>query len=156
MENLDHDFPLAPRMLLSLSGVVVCKDKNSQQTFHPSAMHAFVRPIRYYPTSATTNMHDLMQTLMDEFGTPTNNTIDVLLVGSDNGPDYSMEVSLVQHILGRIWRERGLAWSALGAHAPYHSAYCSTSRNSFSDTHNHTHALQLTVCLCSYLTSDKA
>ena len=123
MENLDHDFPLAPRMLLSLSGVVVCKDKNSQQTFHPSAMHAFVRPIRYYPTSATTNMHDLMQTLMDEFGTPTNNTIDVLLVGSDNGPDYSMEVSLVQHILGRIWRERGLAWSALGAHAPYHSAY---------------------------------
>ncbi len=46
----------------------------------------------------------------------------MLLLGVDNGADYSVGSPVFQHLLYKIFRDRGLAFLAADAQAPYHSA----------------------------------
>eukprot|EP00973_Karenia_brevis_P039521 5455014-Karenia_brevis.AAC.1 len=126
----DHTFPLAARMLLATSGVVFCavpadatakeQPKPAWPTGQPAAMHAYVRPHRYMRTSAATHMEDLYDAVQHRADA---RAADVVLVGSDNGPDYSIDSPVIQHLLFRLFRTHGWVMVTMAAHAPYHSAF---------------------------------
>ena len=83
----DHDFPLGPRMTLSLSGWVQCALRKEGDRMDASQMYAFARPNRYVPKSAGANLHDLLEAI-----TADKEPFDTLLLVSDNAADYSQDV----------------------------------------------------------------
>ena len=128
-DQADHTFPLEQRMLIATGGIVVCAvpsdavvsdgPKPAWPTARPAAMHAYVRPHKFMRSSAVTHMEDLYETV-EQRGDLRN--ADVVLVGADNGPDYSTDSPVIQHLLFRLFRKHGWVMCTMAAQAPYHSA----------------------------------
>lgn len=125
--NPDHDFPLDHSMLLQLSGVVFCQsppvlEEHSllKPTFRPSQMHGFVRSLRYNPANSACNAHDLRVALEK---VPASKISEVVMLITDNGGDYSMDILLLQFLYGRIWRELGSAMLIVAAYAAGDSSW---------------------------------
>ena len=96
--ELDHSFPVAELALLATSGWVFCDagagcagsvvpSKPQLRTGRPCSVRAFVRAVRYAPTSVSTHMKDLLDALAAE----NVSGVEVGLVGVDNGADYSIQ-----------------------------------------------------------------
>ena len=120
LEVADHDFPLDARTSLSLSGWVRCELSDAAsdaRRMKPSQVYVSARPKRYTPTSALTNFHDLLVAIDDD-----KSDFDHLLLLTDNAHDYSQDSPVIQHILGRLFREKQLCFLGHGSHAPGDSA----------------------------------
>ena len=65
-------------------------------------------------------MADLFALVKSE---PSLEGLDVALLTGDNGADYAVDCAVVQHMLGRLFPEKGLALLITTAHAPYHSSW---------------------------------
>ena len=107
IEEDDHDHPIAERMLLAVSGVVHCAGDGGK----PTNMHCYVRPLRYYSVGTQTNLVDFLDAEQIHGGGADR---DAMFVLSDNGPGYGVESPVVLHMFGRVFRNHGLAWLALG------------------------------------------
>jgi hypothetical protein len=129
----DHDFPIEQRMLMSCSGVhllqchqhLPCEgllggEKPQLKTATAGQMNVFIRPHRYQPVSAETNISDLNRVMAMDAGAK---GAEVVLVTGDNGPDYAVDSSLVQHCLGRVWKQNKHVMLMVTAHAPGHSSW---------------------------------
>ena len=110
---------------MSCNGIVKCdlepenrdgdaSTADNAATFHPSKMHAFIRPHRYQPGGSHANNHDLFRVAALDADVQ---KADLLLLVSDNGGDYTLDSSLNQHCLGRLWRKYGYAWAGHCAYA---------------------------------------
>ena len=128
--ELDHSFPVADRMLMAISGWVFCampsakeeldRSKPTLKMAAPSSVHAFIRAVRYAPVSCRTHAKDLMDAFQAEPGV---SGAEILLLGVDNGSDYSVQNPVFQHILYRQWRKQKAALVICDAQAPYHSSW---------------------------------
>ena len=123
----DHDFPITPRMLMQLSGVSICtappsipKGSPLSPTFRPSEVHGFVRSLRYNPGNAATNAQDLFNAV---HSSDACKDLEIFLIVSDNGGDYSMDQFLLMMLYGRLWRKMDLAMMLVLAYAAGDSSY---------------------------------
>ena len=125
--ELDHSFPVAERMLMATSGWVFCsmptekkeldRAKPTLQMAAPASVHAFVRATRYSPVSCRTHVEDFVDAMQAE---PTTSGAEIVLVGVDNGADYSVHSLVFQHMLYRQWRSMKAALIICDAQVPYH------------------------------------
>ena len=69
---MDHDVPVAERVLMAIGGWVLCGMPDSAEPGggkptvplpHPSNMHAFIRVVRYSDISAEVHVRDLRASL---------------------------------------------------------------------------------------------
>ena len=107
---LDHDTPVGPKMLLTISGVqerVVASDATSFDNEKPQyqvssdgPMSVFLRPHRYLPTDAVTNARDF-ETAFKTTSKPDALKPDVVMLITDGGWDYSMHSMLNHHLVLR-------------------------------------------------------
>jgi hypothetical protein len=86
----------------------------------PASVHAFVRATRYSPVSCRTYVKDFIDAMQAE---PTTSGAEIVLVGVDNGADYSVQSPVFQHMLYRQWRSMKAALIICDAQAPYHSSW---------------------------------
>ena len=65
-------------------------------------------------------MHDLFKAV--ELDAECKNA-EIMLVASDNGGSYSLDIAFNQHCVGRVWRKHGYAWLCNAAYGPNDSSY---------------------------------
>ena len=114
-------------MKLQLSGMVFCsepaKPKEGSEmasTFRPSEMFGFVRSLRYNPANSGTNAQDLFSVIK---GKDECKLMEILLIVSDNGGDYSMDVTLLMILYGFLWRDMAFAMLLVEAFGAGQSSY---------------------------------
>ena len=121
---MDHNFPVAERLLIATSGWVQCQlpvsdipvgEKPVVPLPRPHNMHAFVRVVRYTDITAEVHVRDLRASIETDHG---DALVDFIVLGVDNGTDYAVSSPVLQHHLYRIWRERGCAMLVANAHSP--------------------------------------
>ena len=121
---MDHNFPIAERLLVATSGWVQCVlpasslpvgEKPTIPLPKAHNMHAYVRMVRYTQITTEINIRDLRASIQADHG---DDEVDFLLLGVDNGADYAVSSPVLQHHLYRIWRERGCAMLGANAHCP--------------------------------------
>eukprot|EP00973_Karenia_brevis_P014031 1905711-Karenia_brevis.AAC.1 len=82
-------------------------------------MNCYLRPFRYMSTSAGTHAADFLDAVKHSEGFQ---RAAVVLVTADNGPDYSPESAIVQHMWYKLWRKCQWAGLLIATHAPGHSS----------------------------------
>ena len=128
---LDHDTPVGPKMLLSVSGVQerqVVSDPTPFDQEKPQLlvstdgrMHAFVRPHRYLPADAVSNAKDFAAAF--RHCEPEALRPEVVLLQTDNGWDYCMHSMMQQHLILRQALDSDCVLFMWVSQAPSHSSW---------------------------------
>ena len=134
---LDHDTPVGPKMLLTVSGVEeleVCSDATPFDQDKPQLavaasgiMNAFLRPHRYLPCDALTNTKDF-DVAFKAVSDTKRLTPEILLLESDNSWDCSLHSMLQQHLVLRRASKSDVVLFMWVTHAPNHSSWTPIER----------------------------
>eukprot|EP00973_Karenia_brevis_P061450 8543982-Karenia_brevis.AAC.1 len=123
ISKADHDFAITEKLLISTTGVAIMATSADTHVFvddatgkphisvaKPQQLQCFARCLRYNPPTVFSNMLDWWDAL-DALGDEAE--VDFLLLGMDNGNDFTIDHPIIQHLAYRRWIQLGMSLSSL-------------------------------------------